>query len=324
MRALRCNIYGPPESLVLEELDDPAAGPGEVVVDVDAAAVNYPDVLIAANLYQVSVPVPFTPGSEYAGRVSAVGPGVTGLSIGDAVRGGGMWGAFQEKVVAPASTLTLLPPGMDMAAAAAFQVVYMTAYHTLRTVAECAPGEWVVVLGAAGGVGMAAVDIAKVMGCKVLAAASSAGKLHVCLSRGADAGVNYEEEDLKARIKEITGGGADVVVDPVGGRYSEEALRGARWGCRFVTVGYASGEIPRIPLNLILLKGVVVKGFEARGFSANEQLSARRDSAELAELFSSGALRPHVSAEYSLEEAADAMREVAERRSIGKVVIRSR
>jgi NADPH:quinone reductase len=322
MRALRCNVYGPPESLVVEDLPDPEPGKGEVVVGVESAAVNYPDVLIAANLYQVSVPVPFTPGSEYAGRVVAVGDGVEGLAPGDRVRGGAMTGAFAEQVVVPATALTRLPDGVAFDEAAAFHVVYATAYHALRSVGEAQPGDWVAVLGAAGGVGLAAVDVARVLGCRVLAAASSDEKLAVCAERGAEALVNYDEEDLKVRMRELTGGGADVIVDPVGGRYSEEALRAGRWGGRFVTVGFATGEIPRIPLNLVLLKGVEVRGFEIRTFSQHAPDLAARDEAELADLYARGVLRPHVSAVFPLAEAGDALAWVASRKAVGKVVIR--
>jgi NADPH2:quinone reductase len=321
MRALRCHTYGPPESLTIDEGPDLVAGPGEVVVAVEAAAVNYPDVLIAANRYQISIPVPFTPGSEFAGRVDSVGEGVTGLAPGDAVHGSCFTGAFAEQVAVPAGALTRLPPGVDFAEAAAFSVVYGTAYHALRSVAECAPGEWVVVLGAAGGVGLAALDVALALGCRVLTAASSADKLAVCTARGAEAVVNYAEEDLKARIRALTGDGADVVIDPVGGPYSEAALRACRWGARFVTVGFAAGEIPRIPLNLVLLKGVIVKGFEIRTFAEHAPGPAARDRKELDELFATGALRPFVSRRYPLEQAAVALAEVAGRRAVGKVVI---
>jgi NADPH2:quinone reductase len=321
MRALRCNQYGPPESLVVEEVPDPRPGPGEVLVRVEAAAVNFPDVLIASGRYQVRVPVPFTPGSEFAGRVTAVGPEVEGWAEGDQVRGSCMVGAFAELVTVPSGSLSAIPPGVDFAAAAGFHVVYATAYHALRSVGEAAPGEWVVVLGAGGGVGLAAVELASVMGCRVLAAASSTAKLRACEAMGAEAVVDYEQEDLKERIKDLTGGGADVVIDPVGGPYSEAALRSCRWGSRFVVVGFASGEIPRIPLNLVLLKGVQVRGFEIRTFSQFAPELAARDETELAALWSGGRLHPHVSLRYPLDQAGLALAEVAGRRSIGKVII---
>jgi NADPH:quinone reductase len=322
MLAARCLEYGPPESVVVEELPDPVPGPDDVVVRVEAAALNYPDVLIVANKYQVSVPPPFIPGSEYAGTVESVGSDVTTLAPGDAVAGTGIVGAFAQLVCAPAATLRRVPDGISAAEAAAFGVVYQTAYHALRGVAEVQPGDWVVVLGAAGGVGLAAVELARVLGARVLAAASSPAKLDVCREAGAEALVDYDAEDLKVRIKEIVGAaGADVVIDPVGGPYAEQALRSTRWGGRFVTVGFASGEIPRIPLNLVLLKGVIVKGFEIRTYSMYAPEQSRRDDEELDELFRNGTVRPHVSTVYPLSRVGDALADLAERRAIGKVVI---
>lgn len=321
MRAARCNEYGPPDRIVVEDVPDPVPGPGEAVVTIAAAAVNYPDVLIADNRYQVSVPVPFTPGSEFAGVVTAVGEGVTDVKLGDRVYGGAMVGAFAEQAVVPAVGLMPVPEGVDLPDAAAFKVVYQTAYHAIRSVGEVGPGDWVVVLGAAGGVGLAAVEVAIALGARVLAAASTEEKLEVCRRRGAEATINYEKEDLKARIKEITGPGADVVIDPVGGRYAEEALRSTRWGGRFVTVGFAAGEIPRIPLNLVLLKGVVIKGFEIRTFGMYAPEQCARDIEELRVLFETGRIRPHISAVHPLGEVGEALASVAGRRSTGKVLI---
>jgi NADPH:quinone reductase len=307
--------------VVVEELPDPVPEHGQVVVNVEAAALNYPDVLIVANQYQVSMPPPFTPGSEYAGTVTAVGPDVTDLKPGDRVFGTGFVGACAEMVCTSASALHPIPDGVSATDAAAFGVVYQTAYHALRSVAELQRDEWVVVLGAAGGVGLATVELARMLGGRVLAAASSPEKLEICRGAGAEAVVDYETEDLKERIKEITGGGADVVIDPVGGRYSELALRATRWGGRFVTVGFASGEIPRIPLNLVLLKGVIVKGFEIRTFSEHAPAEAKRDQQEIDDLFRAGKIRPHVSAVYPLSKVGEALADLAERRAVGKIVI---
>jgi len=320
MRAAMVRSWGEPETIAVEELPDPEPGPGEVRVRVESAAVNYPDVLIAANRYQVSVPPPFTPGSEWAGVVEAVGPGVTARQVGDRVSGGGMVGAFTQKLLAPA-TVARIPDGVSFDAAAAFSVVYGTAYSVLRSVADVRPGEWVAVLGAAGGVGLAAVDLAIVLGARVLAAASSAEKLQVCKERGAEALVDYERESLKERMKELTGGGADVVVDPVGGAYAEEALRATRFGSRYVAVGFAAG-IPRIPLNLVLLKGVHVMGYEARGFGQHAPGLLQRDREELQQLFAAGRVAPHIGARFGLDDVAAAMREVGDRRAIGKVILR--
>jgi NADPH:quinone reductase len=321
MRAAMVRTWGEPESVRVEDRPDPVPGPGEVLVHVESASVNYPDVLIAANKYQVSIPPPFTPGSEWAGVVEALGAGVNALAVGDRVSGGGIVGAFAQKVVAP-ETVTRIPDAASYDAAAAFSVVYSTANSILRSVAVVQPGEWVVVLGAAGGVGMATIDLAVLLGARVVAAASSPEKLRVCAERGAEAVIDYEREPLKERIKEITGGGADVVIDPVGGPYAEEALRATRYGSRFVTVGYASGEIPRIPLNVVLLKGVRVMGYEARTFGTNEPERSERDRKELRVLFESGRISPYVCATYGLDDVAGALRHVGDRRAIGKVILR--
>ncbi len=321
MKAARCNAYGPPESLVVEDVPEPELRPGDVLVEVHAASVNYPDVLMVADRYQVSIPVPFTPGSEFAGVVLEVGDEVRDLEAGDRVFGAAFMGAFAERTTARAAGLQRVPDSVSFAEAASFGVVYTTAYHALRSVAAVQPGEWTVVLGAAGGVGLATVDLARHFGSKVLAAASSDAKVALCRERGAEATINYSTEDLKVRIKDLTGGGADVVIDPVGGDYAEAALRATRWGGRFVVVGFASGEIPRIPLNLVLLKGVVVKGFEMRTFAEHAPEDSRRDLAELTALFAAGQVRPYVSEVFALDEVGAALRAVADRRALGKVVV---
>jgi len=321
VRAARCLAHGPPENVSVEEIDDPVPGPDQVVVDVAAAAVNFPDVLIVADQYQWHVDVPFIPGSEFAGTVAQVGDRVTTLSPGDPVMGASLVGAFAERVGVAARSLEKVPPGVDLRSAAAFGVAHRTAYHALRSVAGVAPGQWVVVLGAAGGVGLAAVEIGVLLGARVLAAASSPEKLALCEATGAEALVDYSTEDLKTRIKEITGAGADVVVDPVGGAYSEQALRSTRFGGHFVVVGFASGEIPRIPLNLVLLKGPIVTGFTMEGFTTNRPDDEARDRRELLEHLAAGRLRPHISAVYPLGDVAKGLRDVAERRAMGKVVI---
>jgi NADPH2:quinone reductase len=322
MRAARCVTYGRPEQLVVEEVADPQPAEGEVLVDVHAAAVNFPDLLFIANRYQVSIPLPFTPGSEFAGVVASVGEGVTGVAPGDRVYGetGGA-DAFAERVTVPERMLTVLPDVVDLREAAAYSVTHATAYHALRSIADLRSGEWVLVLGAAGGVGLAAVQLAKVLGGRVVAAASSASKLELCRGQGADDVVNYSTEDLKERVKQITDGGADVVIDPVGGSYSEPALRATRWGGRFVVVGFATGEIPRIPLNLVLLKGVIVRGFEPRSFSehAPDVFASHRKDLDL--LFVTGKVHPYVSEVYPLDETARALRALADRTATGKILI---
>jgi len=305
----------------MRDVPDVSPGPGEVVVAVAAAGVNFPDVLTIADKYQVSTPLPFTPGSEFAGRVSALGEGVTGLSVGEEVMGSAIAGAFAEQVVAPAASLSPVPAGLDMVHAAAFRVAYATAYHSLVTFGGLEPDQWVVVLGAAGGVGTAAVDIAARMGARVVAAASSAERLAVCARLGAAAGVDYSCEDLKLRVKEITGTGADLVIDPVGGRYSEQALRAIRWGGCFVCVGFAAGDIPRIPLNLVLLKNVVVRGMEIRSLQANLPHAVKAAERDLAALVADG-MRPMVSQVFDLTDTATALSRVADRQATGKIVIR--
>ncbi|HEX3981244.1 MAG TPA: NADPH:quinone oxidoreductase family protein [Acidimicrobiales bacterium] len=321
MRAVRCERYGPPDSVVVAEVDDPVAGEGQVVVDVAAAAVNFPDVLVVADRYQVTIPVPFTVGSEFAGTVSSLGSGVEGLVVGDRVKGSVLFGAFADRVAVSAAALEPVDPAIDLVSAAASGVAHRTAFHALHTFARVQPDQWVVVLGAAGGVGLAAVELATVFGAKVVAAASTAEKLALCRDRGAVAGIDYTTEDLKERTKELTGGGADVVIDPVGGPAAEAALRALRWGGRFVTVGFASGEIPRIPLNLVLLKGVIVTGFTLGGFSQNQPADYARDLAELGELYRSGRFTPHISARYPLDRAGQALDDLAQRRALGKVVV---
>ena len=244
------------------------------MVDVVAASVNFPDVLIVADQYQVRVPVPFTPGSEFAGVVSAVGPSVVSFALGDRVMGVSQVGAFAEKIRVPASSLRAIPGTVDFQQAAAFGITYRTAYLAIRTVADVQSDEWLVVLGAAGGVGLAAVELGRVLGARVLAAASSAKKLEVCRASGAEASINYSEEDLKLRIRQLTSHGADVILDPVGGALSEQALRAIRYGGRFICAGFASGEIPRIPLNLVLLKGPVVMGITQQALEEMEQRRA--------------------------------------------------
>lgn len=321
MRAVICETYGPPESLVYRDVPAPTAGSGQVVVRVRAAGVNFPDVLFINGGYQVRVPPPFSPGSEFAGKIIEVGDGVDSVHVGDRVSGSVMVGAFAEHVVVDAAAVTPLADSVDFADAAAFGVVYRTAYHAVRSVADIQAGDWVVVLGAAGGVGLAAVDIAVARGARVIAAASSAEKLELCLHRGAEATIDYATEDLKERIKDISGGTARAVLDPVGGRYAEPALRALGRGGTFVTLGYAAGSIPSIPLNLVLLKAITVRGMEIRSFPFDYPAQAARDLTEMTAMFDSGALRPYIGARFPLAEAATALRHVADRKALGKIVI---
>ena len=320
MRAAVCRSYGTPDDLVIEDVPEPVPGPGQVLVRVHAAAVNFPDVLLIAGKYQVKIPVPFTPGSELAGEVLAVGEGVR-FRPGQRVFASTPTGAFAEQALLYAPAVAEIPDNADFASAAAFGVTYRTAYHALRSIAEVEQGEWVVVLGAAGGVGLAAVDLAVAMNARVLAAASSSEKLELCRRRGAEATVDYDHEDLKSRIRELTDDGARVVIDPVGGAYSEPALRGLARGGTFITLGYAAGSIPSIPLNLVLLKGITIRGMEIRSFVSDRPAASARDLAELSQMFADGTIRPYIGARFPLSETAAALRHVAERKVLGKVVI---
>lgn len=322
MRAIVCAEPGPITALELKEIDDPQPGRGQVVIDVAAAGVNFPDVLIVQGLYQFKPPGAFSPGGEVAGTVSAVGEGVTDVAVGDRVAAIIPWGGFAEKVAAPAAGLVAIPEGMELETAAGFNLTYATALHALQDRAQLQPGETVLVLGAAGGVGLATIDVAKAMGARVIAAASTADKLEACRAAGADEVIDYTTEDLKKRAKALTGGqGADVVVDPVGGAYSEPALRATAWNGRFLVIGFAAGEIPKVPLNLALLKGCAIVGVFWGSFVAREPDNHARNQARLAEWFAAGRLKPWVSGRYPLDRAVDALTELAERRVKGKLII---
>ena len=322
MKAVLCKQFGPPESLVVEDLPSPQAGPGEAVVSVKAAGVNFPDVLVIQNKYQVKPQLPFSPGSEFAGVVKALGAGVTGVKPGDRVIGFSSYGAFAEEVKLEAAKLLPIPPGMDFTQASAFLLTYGTSYHALKNRVTIAPGETLLVLGAAGGVGVAAIEIGKILGARVIACASSDDKLAVCREHGADETINYGAEDLREGIKRATGGkGVDLIYDPVGGAYAEAALRSSSWRARYLVIGFAGGEIPKIPLNLPLLMERSIIGVYwgewARRSPADFDASLR----QLAAWFAQGKLKPHVSATYPLAQAARALRDMADRKVRGKVVL---
>lgn len=321
MRAALCRRYGGPEVVEVTDIPAPELGRGQVRVRVHVGAVNFPDVLVMANTYQVSVPVPFVPGSEYAGVVSEVGEGVDGLAVGDRVFGSMIVGAFAEEVVVAPTSLNRTPDGVDDRTAAAFGVAYKTAYHVLRSVASLQPGEELVVLGAGGGVGSAAVQLGAALGATVTAVASSSEKLDAARACGAKRLVDYRAGDLRQALRDALGDGADVVVDPVGGDLAEPALRALRYGGRFVTVGYASGTIPRIPLNLVLLKGVAVLGFQFGPFAMHHPEDMARNDCELLDLLVAGKAAPLIGATFALDEAAAALRHVGEGRAVGKVLV---
>src|SRR5512134_3418558 len=322
MKAVLCKQFGPPDSLVVEEVASPRAGPGEAVISVKAASLNFPDVLIIQNKYQFKPPLPFSPGSELAGVVKEVGAGVHGWRAGDKVMGCTTYGAFAEEVKTEAGRLLHIPDGMSFVQAAAFILTYGTTDHALRDRGALAAGETLLVLGASGGVGLAAIQIGKALGARVIACASSDDKLEVCRSHGADATINYATEDLRSRIKVLTGGhGADVIYDPVGGPYSEPAFRSIAWRGRHLVVGFAAGDIPKLPLNLALLKGASVVGVFWGDFARREPQAFVASARQLVRWFEQGRLRPHVSATFPLEKAAEAMNLLASRKAKGKVVI---
>ncbi len=328
MRAVLCKRYGPPESLVVEDVPSPTPGPGEVVVSVKAASVNFPDVLIIQNKYQVKPPLPFSPGSEMAGVVKEIGANVTGFKPGDRVMAITTYGAFAEEVKTEASRLVPLADGMDFSTASAFLLTYGTSDHALSDRGQLKAGERLLVLGAAGGVGLAAIDIGKALGAFVIACASSADKLAICREHGADATIDYVAENLRERINALTSGdgaqglpGIDVVYDPVGGAYTEPALRSLRWRGRLLVVGFAAGEIPKIPINLALLKGCSIVGVNIGGFSMGEPDRFAARVSQLTRWFQEGKLKPHVSETMPLERAPDALARMAARQVRGKIVL---
>jgi NADPH2:quinone reductase len=321
MRAAYCRKFGRPDVVTVESADPPAIGTGQVRVRIQTAAVNYPDVLLVAHQYQVKVPTPFVVGSEYAGEVTELGDGVDTVAVGDRVFGSSLIGAFATEIVVAAAAVTRVPAGVSIDAAAAFGVAHRTSYNTLRSIARLQPGEELVVLGAGGGVGLAAVQLGAVLGATVTAVASSDAKLAAARACGATRVINYTGADLRQRLREELPDGADVVVDPVGGALSEPALRALRHGGRFVTVGYASGEIPRIPLNLVLLKGIQIHGFEFLGFATHHGDDMTRNETELMELLQSGRAAPYVVAEFDLDDVVAALRHVGDGKAIGKVLL---
>jgi NADPH:quinone reductase len=321
VKAIVCKEYGPPERLVFEDVPSPEPGPGQAVVSVKAASLNFPDVLIIQNKYQVKPPLPFSPGSEMAGVVKSVGAGVRGLAPGDRVMGITTYGAFAEEVKVDEARLVPMPAGMDFATASAFLLTYATSDHALADRGELKAGERLLVLGASGGVGLAAIELGKTCGAFVIACASTADKLAVCLEHGADATINYVAEDLRDRVRALTSDGIDVVYDSVGGTYSEPALRSLRWRGRFLVVGFAAGEIPKIPLNLTLLKGCSIVGVNVGGYVQHEPALFAERVAQLGRWFSQWKLKPHVSETLPLERAPEALARMAARQVTGKIVL---
>ncbi len=326
MRALVCKQYGSPDDLVVETLDDPTPGDGEIVVDIEAAGINFPDVLVIMGQYQVKTPLPFVPGHEAAGTVSAVGDGASRFNVGDRVilttTAGG---AFAEKCAIDERLAMPLPETLDFAQAAGFTITYSTSYHALKQSAQLDAGETLLVLGAAGGVGITAVEIGKAMGATVIAAASSNEKLEFAKEAGADEGINYSETSLRDALKELTGGrGVDVVYDPVGGDLAQDALRSMAWHGRYLVVGFASGDIPSFPANLPLLKEASITGVWWGTWAARNPGLQLENLKEMSELIDARILKPRVTGSYSLDEFRDAFRAITGRNVRGKVVFRMR
>ncbi len=322
MKALICREYGPPENLSVQDMPDLQPGPGEVVVRVRAAGVNFPDALIVQNLYQFKPTPPFSPGGETAGEVLAVGEGVTRVKVGDRVIALTIWGGFAEQVLAKQEQVIAMPEGLSFEVAGSLLLTYGTCLHALRDRAQLQPGQTVLVLGAAGGIGIATIELAKAMGARVIAAASTAEKLATCRAQGADEVINYREQNLRDEVKRLTGGrGVDVVMDPVGGDYAEQALRSMAWRGRYLVVGFTDGQIPRLPLNLVLLKGCAIVGVFWGDFIQREPQAAQVDLRDLIQMLAKGQIKPLISGRYSLQEAPQAILELSQRRAQGKLIV---
>lgn len=323
MKAIVSKQPGPPETLVLEDVDDPVASTGEVVIDIESAALNFFDTLIIEDKYQYKPDRPFSPGAEFAGVIESVGPGITGFEPGDQVMAYSGWNACREKIAVEANRVIPLPADISFDAAAGLTVTYGTTIHGLRDRANMKPGETLAVLGAAGGVGQAAVEIGKAMGARVIACASSENKLDFCRQLGADETINYSETNLKDQLKALTDGqGADVIYDPVGGDLAEEAVRGTAWNGRFLVIGFASGTIPKIPLNLALLKGCSLVGVFWGSFLQRTPEHHATNMAAILNWVEDGKIKPHIDKTYSLAETPAALTALAERKIMGKVIIK--
>ncbi|MGB1950425.1 MAG: NADPH:quinone oxidoreductase family protein [Marinobacter sp.] len=323
MKAILCKEYGPAEKLVIEDIDSPVVKGYGVKIRVKAAGLNFPDTLIIENKYQLKPALPFSPGGEMAGEVLEVGEKVTRFKPGDRVAGLTGYGAFAEEIVAPEQNLLPIPEAMPDEKAAAFSMVYGTSYYALKQRANIQPGETLLVLGASGGVGLATVELGKAMGAHVIAAASSAEKLAVAKAAGADDLINYTEEPLKEAVKKLTKSkGVDVVYDPVGGEFTEQALRAMAWNGRHLIIGFAAGDIPKIPANLTLLKGCSVVGVFWGSFTQREPQTSAQNMMELMKLYADGKIDPKISEVFEFEDYAKALGALTERRATGKVVLK--
>ena len=331
MKALLCKEFGPPETLSYEDVDDPVISPGKVIVDIYSASVNFPDVLIIEDKYQFKPSLPFSPGGEASGIISEIGEGVDGFIVGDRVIVSAGWGCFVEKILVDPSALTSIPDSMGFDTAASFLMTYGTSHHALKDRADLKKGDSLLVLGAAGGVGLAAVEIGNAIGAHVIAAASTEEKVQICRDHGAKDGLVYktgsldrdEQKSLSNQIKDLTAGlGANVIYDPVGGDYAEPSLRAIAWEGRYLVVGFAAGYIPKIPLNLALLKGCQIVGVFWGAFKAQFQDQHNDNVADLLKMYDDGHLKPHISGVYDLSNGAKAIKDLAERKAKGKIVVK--
>ena len=322
MRAVLCKQFGPPEDLVIDEVADPTPGPGEVLIEVKAAPVTFPDTLMLEDKYQFKADLPYIPGGEVAGTVTAIGADVTGIEVGERVVSGlGAVGGYAEFAVAKENAVRKLPDGVGFAESTGLLYAHGTTYYGLKERADLQPGESLLVLGAGGHVGLSAVEIGKLMGARVIAAASSEEKLDLCRERGADETINYSEESLKDRAKELTNGeGVNVIYDVVGGDYAEQALRAIAWEGRFLVIGFTAG-IPAIPLNLTLLKSCQIVGVFYGAMTSRDPKLANEIAEDLLGWVANGDLKPHISGTYGLDGAAGALRNLMDRKSVGKIVI---
>jgi len=322
MKALFCQQFGPIADLVVTDVPAPPLAPGKVLIDVKAASLNFPDALMVQGLYQVKPPTPFVPGAEYAGVVAAVGDGVSHVTVGDRVMAFTGWGGFAEQAVADAMRVSPMPPSMSFEQGASFVLTYATSHHALKDVAKLQAGETLLILGASGGVGTSAIQLAKITGATVIAAASSDDKLALCKSLGADHLVNYSHDNWRDQVNAIVGKkGVDVVYDAVGGPYAEPAVRALGWRGRYLVVGFAAGDIPKIPLNLALLKERQILGVYWGDSVAANPKGHLANMRELAEWFAAGKIAPSITESVGLDGAKDALTRMASRQAMGKIVV---
>lgn len=325
MKAVLCKAFGPADTLVVEDVSSPEIKKNEVLLDVHAAGINFPDTLIIEGKYQFKPPFPFSPGGEASGVINAVGENVSHLNVGDRVMALTGWGSCAEQIAVPAYNILPMPDAMDFTTAAAFSMTYGTAMHALKQRGALQAGETLLVLGASGGVGLAAIEIGKAMGARVIAAASSAEKLEVARQAGADELINYQDEDVRERLKTLTKGqGVDVIIDPVGGDLFETVFRSIAWNGRMLVIGFASGTIPSLPANLPLLKGAAVIGVFWGSFAQRQPQDNVANFQQLFAWFAEGKLKPLVSQTFALEDTAQAINTLAARKAVGKLVIKVR